>query len=84
MLKLAQGDLLMLPPGSRIQVETNPEEAVEGCLLEFLIAGAVDSPMLAIKSDKAYVWKEERSWYYDPVAVLSQREELADWLAPAA
>lgn len=38
----------------------------------------------AIKNGKTYVWKEERSWYYDPVAVLSQTEELADWLAPAA
>lgn len=38
----------------------------------------------AIKSGKVYVWKEERSWYYDPVAVLSQTEELAAWLTPAA
>ncbi|WP_068779256.1 ABC transporter substrate-binding protein [Paenibacillus sp. GM2] len=37
----------------------------------------------AIKNGQVYVWKEERSWYYDPVAVLSQTEELAAWLAPA-
>lgn len=46
LLWLAQGDLLMLPTGSRIQIETNLEEDVEGCLLEFLIAGTADSPML--------------------------------------
>lgn len=36
----------------------------------------------AVKQDRLYVWPEERSWYYDPIAVLSQTEELADWLAP--
>lgn len=35
----------------------------------------------AVKNDHVYVWKEERSWYYDPIAVLSQTEELAAWLA---
>jgi iron complex transport system substrate-binding protein len=34
----------------------------------------------AVKNDRVYVWKEERSWYYDPLAVLSQTEELAEWL----
>lgn len=34
----------------------------------------------AVKNGHLYVWKEERSWYYDPIAVLSQTEELADWL----
>ncbi|WP_346780774.1 ABC transporter substrate-binding protein [Paenibacillus sp. PastF-2] len=34
----------------------------------------------AVKNGHIYVWKEERSWYYDPIAVLSQTEELADWL----
>ncbi|OBZ18857.1 ABC transporter substrate-binding protein [Bacillus sp. FJAT-27264] len=34
----------------------------------------------AVKNNHLYVWKEERSWYYDPMAVLSQTEELADWL----
>lgn len=46
LLSLSQGDLLMLPPGRRIQVEANPEETVEGCLLEFLMAGTADSPIL--------------------------------------
>lgn len=35
----------------------------------------------AFKNNRVYVWKEERSWYYDPIAVLSQTEELANWLA---
>ncbi|MNW11944.1 Iron(3+)-hydroxamate-binding protein YxeB precursor [compost metagenome] len=34
----------------------------------------------AVKNGHIYIWKEERSWYYDPIAVLSQTEELADWL----
>ncbi|MNI67724.1 Iron(3+)-hydroxamate-binding protein YxeB precursor [compost metagenome] len=34
----------------------------------------------AVKNNHIYVWKEERSWYYDPIAVLSQTEELAAWL----
>ncbi|WP_244444679.1 ABC transporter substrate-binding protein [Paenibacillus camerounensis] len=37
----------------------------------------------AVKNGHLYVWKEERSWYYDPIAVLSQTEELADWLTSA-
>ncbi|WP_019909845.1 ABC transporter substrate-binding protein [Paenibacillus sp. HW567] len=37
----------------------------------------------AVKNNRLYVWKEERSWYYDPIAVLSQTEELADWLTKA-
>ncbi|WP_309242029.1 ABC transporter substrate-binding protein [Paenibacillus sp. S150] len=35
----------------------------------------------AVKNNHIYVWKEETSWYYDPIAVLSQTEELAAWLA---
>lgn len=35
----------------------------------------------AVKNDHLYVWKEERSWYYDPIAVLSQTEELAAWIS---
>ena len=35
----------------------------------------------AVKNNKMYVWPEERSWYYDPLAVVAQTEELADWLS---
>ncbi|MEY9094315.1 ABC transporter substrate-binding protein [Paenibacillus sp. RC84] len=38
------------------------------------------STLPAVKNGKLYVWPEERSWYYDPLAVLSQTEELAEWL----
>ncbi|WP_179013052.1 AraC family transcriptional regulator [Paenibacillus sp. 79R4] len=48
LLWLCEGDLLILSPGDRIQVEVDPEESVEGCLLEFLITGAADSPMLGL------------------------------------
>jgi iron complex transport system substrate-binding protein len=39
------------------------------------------SRLKAVKNDHMYVWKEERSWYYDPIAVLWQTEELAAWLS---
>jgi len=35
----------------------------------------------AVKNDRVYIWSKERSWYFDPIATLSQTEELADWLA---
>jgi len=35
----------------------------------------------AVKNNKMYVWPEERSWYYDPLAVVAQTEELAEWLS---
>ncbi|CAM3644641.1 MULTISPECIES: ABC transporter substrate-binding protein [Paenibacillus] len=35
----------------------------------------------AVNKGQMYVWPEERSWYYDPLAVLAQTEELADWLS---
>jgi len=34
----------------------------------------------AVKKGHIYVWPEERSWYYDPIAVLAQIEELTTWL----
>ncbi|GKU78070.1 ABC transporter substrate-binding protein [Paenibacillus sp. L3-i20] len=34
----------------------------------------------AVKNGQIYVWPEERSWYYDPLAVLAQTEELTEWL----
>lgn len=34
----------------------------------------------AVKNGHLYVWPEERSWYYDPIAVLAQTEELVAWL----
>lgn len=34
----------------------------------------------AVKNDRVYIWSGSRSWYFDPIATLSQTEELADWL----
>ncbi|MBK3495716.1 ABC transporter substrate-binding protein [Viridibacillus sp. YIM B01967] len=34
----------------------------------------------AVKNDHLYIWPEERSWYYDPIATLAQVEELTTWL----
>lgn len=43
-------------------------------------ADPIWSNLPAVKNGKLYVWPEERSWYYDPLAVLAQTEELAEWL----
>ncbi|MBU8710947.1 AraC family transcriptional regulator [Brevibacillus parabrevis] len=48
--------------------------------LEDLKKDPLWSSLDAVKNNHVYVWKEERSWYYDPIAVLSQTEEIADWL----
>ncbi|MFW5435840.1 AraC family transcriptional regulator [Paenibacillus apiarius] len=34
----------------------------------------------AVRQGRVYVWDEARSWFSDPIALLSQTEELADWL----
>ncbi|WP_246096506.1 AraC family transcriptional regulator [Paenibacillus sinopodophylli] len=34
----------------------------------------------AVKNDRVFLWESKRSWYWDPIAILSQTEELADWL----
>ncbi|MCW3793398.1 AraC family transcriptional regulator [Paenibacillus sp. LS1] len=34
----------------------------------------------AVKNDHVYIWGADRSWYWDPIAILTQTEELADWL----
>ncbi|RFB33113.1 AraC family transcriptional regulator [Brevibacillus sp. VP] len=49
--------------------------------LEDLKADPIWSSLDAVKNNRVYIWKEERSWYFDPIAVLSQTEEIAAWLA---
>ncbi|WP_205516518.1 AraC family transcriptional regulator [Paenibacillus sp. SYP-B3998] len=49
--------------------------------LEDIKADPIWSTLDAVKNNHVYVWKEERSWYYDPIAVLSQTEEIAAWLS---
>ncbi|ANY65964.1 AraC family transcriptional regulator [Paenibacillus sp. BIHB 4019] len=34
----------------------------------------------AVKNNRVFIWSKERSWYWDPIAILTQTEELADWL----
>jgi len=34
----------------------------------------------AVKNGRTYVWRNERSYFNDPLSVLMQTEELADWL----
>ncbi|MED1724457.1 ABC transporter substrate-binding protein [Brevibacillus parabrevis] len=34
----------------------------------------------AVKNDRVYIWKKAKSWYFDPIATLSQTEKLAVWL----
>lgn len=50
-------------------------------LLENFQSDPVWGSLDAVKNNRIYVWEEKRSWYYDPIAVLSQTEELAAWLA---
>ncbi|MDK8184037.1 ABC transporter substrate-binding protein [Paenibacillus sp. UMB4589-SE434] len=47
-------------------------------------ADTIWSSLPAVKNGHIYVWPEERSWYYDPLAVLAQTEELAEWLTKSA
>lgn len=44
-------------------------------------ADSVWGSLPAVKNGHMYVWPEARSWYYDPLAVLAQTEELAQWLS---
>ncbi|MCM3337734.1 AraC family transcriptional regulator [Paenibacillus sp. MER TA 81-3] len=48
--------------------------------LEDIKADPIWATLDAVKNNRVYVWKEERSWYFDPIAVLSQTEEIAAWL----
>lgn len=34
----------------------------------------------AVKNDRVYIWGSDRSWYWDPIAILIQTEEIAEWL----
>lgn len=48
--------------------------------LEDIKADPIWASLDAVKNNRVYIWKEERSWYFDPIAVLSQTEEIAAWL----
>ncbi|URN96121.1 MAG: ABC transporter substrate-binding protein [Candidatus Pristimantibacillus lignocellulolyticus] len=48
--------------------------------LEDYKADPIWSSLPAIKNNQVFVWKEEVSWYYDPIAILKQTEQLTAWL----
>ncbi|MDK8184039.1 AraC family transcriptional regulator [Paenibacillus sp. UMB4589-SE434] len=48
--------------------------------LEQYKADPIWGKLEAFQKGHVYIWNEERSWFKDPIALLSQMEELADWL----
>ncbi|MCG7406156.1 ABC transporter substrate-binding protein [Paenibacillus sp. ACRRX] len=52
----------------------------ETITMEDLKADPVWKTLDAVKQDRVYIWKHEKSWYFDPIATLSQTEELAAWI----
>ncbi|PQP83032.1 AraC family transcriptional regulator [Paenibacillus sp. PCH8] len=48
--------------------------------METLKADPIWGGLDAVKNDRVYIWGADRSWYWDPIAILTQTEELADWL----
>ena len=48
--------------------------------LEDYKADPIWSSLPAVQNNKVFVWKEEVSWYYDPIAILNQTEQLTNWL----
>ncbi|MNI77248.1 Iron(3+)-hydroxamate-binding protein YxeB precursor [compost metagenome] len=52
--------------------------------LEQLQADPIWGILPPVKEGRVYLWNESRSWYRDPIAILNQINDLADWLAAAA
>ncbi|ATO51568.1 hypothetical protein P4V86_13690 [Brevibacillus laterosporus] len=48
--------------------------------LEDLKTDSIWKNLSAVMNDRVYIWKRDKSWYFDPIATLSQTEELAEWL----
>ncbi|MFS0869550.1 ABC transporter substrate-binding protein [Paenibacillus xylanilyticus] len=48
--------------------------------LEELQADPVWGSLPAVKNNKVYIWTEEESWFRDPIALLKQTQDLADWI----
>ncbi len=48
--------------------------------LEEVEADSIWSRIAAVKNKKVYIWPNQRSYFNDPLSVLLQTEELADWL----
>ncbi|WP_338554368.1 ABC transporter substrate-binding protein [Paenibacillus sp. KS-LC4] len=80
-------EVIMEKQWAELSAEIVPQYAGDYIIMTSNIWTAADfeadpiwSNLPAVKNGKLYVWPEERSWYYDPLAVLAQTEELADWL----
>ncbi|AIQ16910.1 hypothetical protein H70357_09725 [Paenibacillus sp. FSL H7-0357] len=52
--------------------------------LEQLQADPIWGILPPVKEGRVYLWNESSSWYRDPIAMLNQINDLADWLAAAA
>ncbi|WP_433923293.1 AraC family transcriptional regulator [Paenibacillus taichungensis] len=48
--------------------------------LEDLKADPVWGSLPAVKNGRVYIWTEEQSWFRDPIALLKQTQDLAEWI----
>ncbi|MBP1996103.1 AraC family transcriptional regulator [Paenibacillus eucommiae] len=86
-----KADLLMKDQLVEISEESLPDFAGDYIVIttnertiEDFKADPVWGSLEAVKKDRIYVWSQDRSWYFDPIATLSQTEELAAWLTGKA
>ncbi|WP_240644567.1 AraC family transcriptional regulator [Paenibacillus paeoniae] len=78
----------MADPGwAAFSAEALPEFAgdyviltADSMTLDELKAEPVWSTLPAVKNNHVFLWTSDRSGYWDPIAILSQTEELAAWL----
>lgn len=83
----AVADEIMVKQWAEISEETLAQYAGDYLIItsnemtvEDFKADPVWATLPAIQSDQFFVWKEEVSWYYDPIAILNQTEQLTNWL----
>ncbi|MEK0314974.1 AraC family transcriptional regulator [Cohnella sp. 56] len=48
--------------------------------MDKLKADPIWGALPAVKNDHVFIWSSDRSGYWDPIAIVSQTEELAAWL----
>lgn len=84
---VAIADDIMEKQWAEISEETLPQYAGDYIILtsndrtlEDYKADPIWSTLPAVQNNQVFVWKEEVSWYYDPIAILKQTEQLTDWL----
>lgn len=71
---------------SKISIEKLPEYAGDYIVLttesslEELKKDPIWGSLEAVREERIFLWNEERSWYRDPIALLAQTKELADWI----